>query len=109
MIGVTGFPPWVEQALASFESVFSDSRNVTSSEDFVSTIIMAEDQWTVSEFSRGVSRPDEDAKTDGAYRYFLGKADWSATDLAQYHADYVFDQLQIGAGLRSPTFPLIIL
>lgn len=98
MLGVTDLPPWVEEVLVSFESVFTDSRNVTSFEDFVSTIIMAEDQWTVSELSRWVSRPGEDVKTGSAHRYFLGKADWSATDLAQCHADYAFDQLDVGAG-----------
>jgi hypothetical protein len=39
-----------------------------------------------------------DAKSDRTYRYFLGGADWSATDLAQHHAEYVFEQLDIGAG-----------
>jgi SRSO17 transposase len=63
---------------------------------------MAEVQWTVSELVRGISRPDEDTKSDSAYRYFLGGANWPATDLAQSHADYAFEQLQIGAGDEVP-------
>ena len=39
-----------------------------------------------------------DAKSRRAYDYFFGGANWSATDLAQCHAGYVFDQLQVGAG-----------
>ena len=42
-------------------------------------------------------RPGRNAKSRRAYNYFFEGADWSATDLAQYHAEYVFDQLQIGA------------
>nr|WP_273838676.1 transposase [Halococcus sp. PRR34] len=60
--------------------------------------MLAEAQWTVGELSRGISRPDADAKSRRAYDYFFGGADWSATNLAQCHAEYVFDQLQVGAG-----------
>jgi SRSO17 transposase len=98
MLGVSRLPPWVDQALETFEPVFSDSRNVTSFNGFVSAVIMSESKWTVSELARGISRPDEGAKSGRAYRYFLGEADWSATDLAQDHADYAFDQLDVGAG-----------
>ena len=98
MLGVTRLPPWFEQAFAAFEAVFSDSRNVDSFKHLVSALILSEAQWTVCGLSRGISRPDADAKSRRAYDYFFGNADWSATDLAQYHAEYVFDQLQIGAG-----------
>lgn len=84
-------PPWFRRTVVTFESLFTDSRNVTSFTRFVSAVIMVEVQWTVSELSRGISRPDEDAKSGSAYRYFLGGADWSATDIAQYHADYAFE------------------
>jgi SRSO17 transposase len=80
-----------------FEPVFSDSRNIDSFDGFVSAVIMTESKWTVNELSRGISRPNEGAKSDRAYRYFLNRADWSATDLAQDHADYAFDQLNVGA------------
>jgi SRSO17 transposase len=98
MLSVSRLPPWVDQALATFEPVFSDSRNVDSFDEFVSAVIMTESKWTVSELARGISRPDEGAKSGRAYRYFLNEADWSATDLAQDHADYAFDQLDVGAG-----------
>jgi SRSO17 transposase len=64
----------------------------------VSAVILTEAKWTVSELARGISRPDEGAKSGRTYRYFLGEADWSATVLAQYLADYAFDQLNVGAG-----------
>jgi hypothetical protein len=98
VLGVTRLPPWFEQAFATFEPVFSDSRNVDSFKALVSALILAEAQWTVSGLARGISRPDVDAKSRRAYDYFFGRANWSATDLAQYHAEYVFDQLQVGAG-----------
>jgi len=98
VLGVTRLPPWFEQAFAVFEPVFFDSRNVDSFKHLVSALILAEAQWTVSDLARGISRPDEDAKSRRAYDYFLGGADWSATDLAQYHAEYVFDRLKVGAG-----------
>ncbi|MGN8215450.1 hypothetical protein [Halococcus salifodinae] len=59
----------------------------------MSALILAETQWTVSELSEGISRPDEDAKSRRAYDYFFGGANWSTTDLAKYHAEYVFDRL----------------
>ena len=96
MLGVTHLPPWVEEALAAFEPLFSDSRNVTSFVAFVSAVIMTEAKWTVSELARGISRPD--AKSDRAYRYFLGEADWSATDLAHHQAAFAFEQLEVGVG-----------
>jgi hypothetical protein len=96
VLGVSCLPLWVDQALATFEPIFSDSRNVDSFDGFVSAVIMTESKWTVSELSRGISRPDEGAKSGRAYRYFLDGADWSATDLAQDHADYAFDQLNVG-------------
>ena len=98
MLGVTRLPPWFEQAFAAFEPVFSDSRNADSFKHLVSTLILGEAQWTVSGLARGISRPDADAKSRRAYDYFFGGADWSPTDLAHYHAEYVFDQLQVGAG-----------
>jgi len=98
VLGVTRLPPWFEQAFAAFEPVFSDSRNVDSFKHLVSTLILGEAQWTVSELSRGISRPDGNAKSRRAYGYFFGGADWSPTNLAQYHAEYVFNQLQVGAG-----------
>ncbi|EMA56377.1 transposase, IS4 [Halococcus thailandensis JCM 13552] len=64
----------------------------------MSTLILGEAQWTVSGLARGISRPDADAKSRRAYDYFFGGADWSPTNLAHYHAEYVFDQLQVGAG-----------
>lgn len=88
MLGVTRLPSWVDQALATFGPLFSDRCNVDSFIAFVSVVIMTEAQWSVSEFVRGISRPDEDAKSGSAYRYFLGGTDWSVTDPAQYHADY---------------------
>lgn len=96
VLGLTTLPPWFEQAFTRFESVFSDSRNVESFTALTSAVILATAQWTVSGLSRGISRPD--AKSDRTYRYFLGGADWSATDLAQHHAAYVFEQLNVGAG-----------
>jgi hypothetical protein len=41
----------------------------------VSAVILTESKWTVSELARGISRPDEGAKSGRAYRYFLGDAD----------------------------------
>lgn len=96
VLGHTRLPPWFAQVFARFESVFSDSRNVDSFTTLVSAVILAEAQWTVSELTRGISRPD--AKSDRTYRYFLGGADWSATNLAQHQAAFVFDQLDVGAG-----------
>ncbi|EMA48689.1 transposase, IS4 [Halococcus thailandensis JCM 13552] len=84
--------------MASFESVFSDRRNVTSFVAFVSAVIKTESRHTVSELARGISRPDADAKSGRTYRYFLGDAVWSAIDLAQHQAAYIFDQLDVGAG-----------
>jgi hypothetical protein len=98
VLGVTRLPPWFEQTLSIFEPAFSDSRNAESLKHLVSALILAETQWTVSELSQGISRPDGNAKSRRAYDYFFGGADWSATDLAQCHAEYVFDQLQVGAG-----------
>ena len=98
MLGLTRLPPWVAETLARFESVFTDSRNVDSFNAPTSALILAEAQWTVSALSRGISRPDEDAKSDRTYRYFLGGADWSAIDLAQHQAAFVFGQLDVGAG-----------
>ena len=97
MLGVTRLPPWFKEALSTFELAFSDSRNVDSFRHLVSALILAETQWTVSGLSEGISRPDGNAKSRRAYDYFFGGANWSATDLAQYHAEYVFDQLQVGA------------
>jgi SRSO17 transposase len=98
MLGISRLPPWVAQALATFEPVFSDRRNVTSFVAFVSVVILTESRHTVSELARGISRPDADAKSGRAYRYFLGDAAWSAIDLAQHQAAYIFDQLDVGAG-----------
>ncbi|WP_273836228.1 transposase [Halococcus sp. PRR34] len=98
MLGVTRLPPWFEQAFAAFEPVFTDSRNADSFKHLASTLILGEAQSTVSELSRGISRPAGSAKSRRAYDYFFSGADWSSADLAQYHAEYVFDQLQIGAG-----------
>ena len=97
MLGVTRLPPWFKQALSTFEPAFSDSRNADSFKHLVSALILAETQWTVSGLSQGISRPRRDVKSRRAYDYFFGGANWSTTDLAQYHAEYVFDQLQIGA------------
>ena len=97
MLGVTRLPPWFKQAFSTFEPAFSDSRNADSFKHLVSALILAETQWTVSGLSQGISRPDGNAKSRRAYDYFFEGADWSATDLAQYHAEYVFDQLQVGA------------
>ena len=77
--------------------MFSDSRNVDSFKALVSALILAEAQWTVSGLVRGISRPRRDAKSRRAYDYFFGGADWSATDLAQQAAAFVFDQLDVGA------------
>ena len=96
VLGLTRLPPWFEQVFARFESVFSDGRNVASFTALTSAVILAEVQWTVSSLTRGISRPD--AKSDRTYRYFLGGADWSATDLAQHHAAFVFKQLEVGVG-----------
>jgi hypothetical protein len=81
VLGVTRLPPWFEQAFSTFEPVFSDSRNVDSFKHLVSALILAEPQWTVSGLSRR------------AYDYFFGGTDWSATDLAQCHIEYVFEQI----------------
>lgn len=97
MLGVTRLPPWFDQALSTFEPAFSDSRNVDSFNHLVSALILAETQWTVSGLSRGISRPDGTAKSRRAYDYFLGGADWSAADLAQQQAAYVFERLDVGA------------
>ena len=97
MLGVTRLPPWFKEALSTFELAFSDSRNVDSFRHLVSALILAETQWTVSGLSEGISRPDGNAKSRRAYDYFFGGANWSVTDLAQYHAEYVFDQFQVGA------------
>jgi SRSO17 transposase len=83
VLGLTRLPPWFEEEFARFESVFSDSRNVESFTALVSAVILAKTQWTVSELFREILRPDGDAKSDRTYRYFLGKANWSATALAQ--------------------------
>ena len=96
MLGFTRLPPWFEGAFAQFEAVFSDSRNIASFTALTSAVMLAEAQRTVSGLTRGISRPD--AKSDRTYRYFLGGADWSATDLAHYTATFVFDQLDVGAG-----------
>ena len=48
--------------------------------------------------SRRISRPCRDAKSYRTYRCFLGGADWSAIDLAQHQAAFVFDQLDVGNG-----------
>jgi SRSO17 transposase len=98
VLGVTRLPPWFEQAFAAFEPVFTDSRNADSFKHLASTLILGEAQSTVSELSRGISRPDGSAKSRRAYDYFFSGADWLSADLAQYHAEYVFDQLQVGAG-----------
>ena len=98
MLGVTHLPPWFEQALSTFEPAFSDSRNADSFKHLVSALILAETQWTVSGLARGISRSDGNAKSRRAYDYFFGGADWSAANLAQYHAEYVFGQLQVGTG-----------
>jgi SRSO17 transposase len=98
VLGVIRLPPWFEQASVEFESVFSDSRNADSFKHLASTLILGEAQWTVSGLARGISRPGEDAKSRRAYDYFFGGADWSPTDLAQCNAEYVLDQLQVGAG-----------
>lgn len=58
MLGISRLPPWVDQALETFEPVFSDIRNVTSFDRFVSAVILTESKWTVSELARGISRPD---------------------------------------------------
>jgi len=97
VLGVTRLPPWFKQAFSTFEPAFFDSRNADSFKHLVSALILAETQWTVSGLSQGISRPDGNAKSRRAYDYFFEGADWSATDLAQYHAEYVFDQLQVGA------------
>jgi len=98
VLGVTRLPPWFDHALSTFEPAFSDSRNVDSFNHLVSALILAERQWTVSGLSRGISRPNGNAKSRRAYDYFLGGADWSTTDVAQCHAEYVFEQLEVGAG-----------
>ena len=53
MLGVTRLPPWFEQTFATFEPVFSDSRNVDSFKALVSALILAEAQRTVSELAGG--------------------------------------------------------
>jgi SRSO17 transposase len=98
VLGVTRLPPWFKQAFTAFEPAFSDSRNADSFKHLVSTLIHGETQWTVSELSRGISRPDGSVKSRRAYGYFFGGADWLPADLAQCHAEFVFDQLQVGAG-----------
>jgi hypothetical protein len=84
-----------KQAFAAFEPAFSDSRNADSLKHLVSALIHGETQWTVSGLSPGIPRPGGNAKSRRAYVYFFSGADWSTTDLVQYHAKYVFDHLQI--------------
>lgn len=96
MLGVSRLPPWFRQTIATFVSMFTDSRNVPSFEALVSSLILAESQWTVRGLARGITRPD--AKSGSAYNYFVSEADWSAPLLAHHLADYMFEQLHIGEG-----------
>lgn len=98
MLGFTRLPTWFERAFGRFKPVFLDSRNFESFTALASAVIMAHAQWTVSELAHGISRPHRDAKSGRAYRYFLGGADWSATNLAHQQAAYLFEQLDVGAG-----------
>jgi len=98
VLGFTRLPPWFEKEFARFESVFADSRNFESFTALTSAVIMDTAHWTVSGLSRGISRPNGNAKSPRAYRYFLWRANWTAIDLAQQQAAYVFEQLDVGAG-----------
>ena len=95
MLGLTHLPPWFEQAFEQFESIFSDRRNIASFNSFTSAVIMSHSKWTVNGLYQGISRPD--AKSPRTYRYFLGKANWNATDLAQQQAELLFDELNVGS------------
>lgn len=86
MFGVTRIPPRYRRELATFDSAFLDERNRTSFRPFVSALILAEDQWSVSALSRGISHPD--AKSREAYKHFLGDANWSSQALAQQLVEY---------------------
>lgn len=96
MLGLTRLPPWFEQAFEQFESIFSDSRNVASFSAFTSAVIMSHSKWTVDGLSQGISRSD--AKSPRTYRYFLGEANWDATDLAHRQTEYLFNELDVGSG-----------
>jgi hypothetical protein len=95
VLGLTRLPPWFEQAFEHFKPIFSDSRNVTSFTSFTSAVVLSHSKWTVDGLSRGISRSD--AKSPRAYRYFLGEADWDATDLAHRQAQFFFDELGVGS------------
>jgi SRSO17 transposase len=95
VLGLTRLPPWFEQAFEQFTSVFSDSRNVTSFTSFTSAVILSHSKWTVDGLSQGISRSD--AKSPRTYRYFLGEANWNATDLAHRQAEFFFDELDVGS------------
>ena len=101
-----------------FELAFSDMRNVESFKQLVSALILAEIQWTVSELARGISRPDEDAKSCRAYNYTVGrkslcnqdfvrKGRWCRSLLTPCPAGFLFQRRWIpgrcstGVGLNS--------
>jgi len=95
VLGLTHLPPWFEQAFEQFTPTFSDSRNVTSFISFTSAVILSHSKWTVDGLSQGISRSDASPRT---YRYFLGEANWDATDLAHLQAEFLFDELDVGSG-----------
>ena len=56
MLGVSRLPPWVDQALATFEPVFSDSRNVPSGETLLTAIKDLEPDEITEMINRGAAR-----------------------------------------------------
>ena len=63
----------------------------------MSAKILAETQLTVGGPSRPISRLDGNAKSSKACDYFFKEA-LVGRNLAQYHAECVFGQFQVGAG-----------
>lgn len=90
MFGVTRIPPRFRRALAAFNTVFGDTRNLASFRSLTSALILAEGRWSIRHLARGISLSD--AKSREAYEQFLLYATWSSQALAQQILEYILAQ-----------------
>jgi SRSO17 transposase len=93
MLNVTRPPANYRRALGAFKQAFRDERNFSSFVHMACALIIVQAEWTVTNFSDRLSRPDEKARR--TYNRFFTTAAWDQTALAQAMLSYVWSRLAI--------------
>lgn len=93
MLNVTRVPTTYRCALGAFKQAFRDERNSKSFVHMACALIVVRAQWTVSDLSERLSRPDEKARR--TYNRFFTGAVWNQTALAQALLSYVWSRLSV--------------